>query len=115
LNREQIRWSFFDEREKIELHADKIILAKMQSLLWDAKKLAAQTKWSQSIEQTLQDAFESGELSTIEGKSYLVYDIETSYATNDLKWIEFYLWYAYIVEWGNEHTNISMLIICLSL
>lgn len=91
---------FFDEREKIELHADKITLAKMQSLLWDAKKLAAQTKWSQSIEQTLQYAFESGELSTIEGKSYLVYDIETSYATNDLKWIEFYLWYAYIVEWG---------------
>lgn len=91
---------FFDEREKIELHADKIILAKMQSLLWDAKKLAAQIKWSQSIEQTLQDAFESGELSTIEWKSYLVYDIETSYATNDLKWIEFYLWYAYIVEWG---------------
>ena len=91
---------FFDEREKIELHADKATLAKIGSLLRDTKKLAAQKKSSVSVEQTLMKAFENGELSDIGGKSYLVYDIETSYTTNDLKKTEFYLWYAYVVQGG---------------
>lgn len=91
---------FYDEREKIELHADKTIIAKIQTLLWDAKKLAAQNKSSESIEQTLQKAFDSWELADINGKGYIVYDIETSYATNDIKGIEFYMGYAYIVQDG---------------
>jgi hypothetical protein len=51
----------------------------------------AQTKSSQSIEQTLMKSFDTGELTTIHGKNYLVYDIETSYASNDLRTMEFYL------------------------
>ena len=50
---------FFDEREKIELHADKTIIAKLQSLLIDEKKLNAQTKSSESIEDTLTKAFDA--------------------------------------------------------
>ncbi len=34
---------FYDEREKIELHADKAILAKIGALIRDTKKIAAQT------------------------------------------------------------------------
>lgn len=99
-----VQWTdhvvFFDEREKIELQADKAILAKIQNLIGDTRKLANQKRTSQSIEETLQQVFESWQFSTINDKPYLVYDIETSYMTNDMKAIEFYLWYAYIVEHG---------------
>ncbi len=89
---------FFDEREKIELHTDKGILVKIGNLINDKKKLSTQTQNAESIEQTLQKAFESGELASINNKPYLVYDIETSYATNDIKGIEFYMGFAYIVD-----------------
>ncbi len=90
---------FFDEREKIELHADKSIIAKIWTLVRDTKKMAAQSRQSESIEETLTKAFERWDLSTINGKNYLVYDIETSYANNDLRTLEFYIWSAYVVEW----------------
>lgn len=92
--------TFYDEKEKIELTADKPTLAKMASLLRDDRKLAAQKKASTSIEQTLMQAFAEGKLDTIDGKDYLVYDIETSYATNDLTQTVFYIGYAYIVQGG---------------
>ena len=91
---------FYDEKEKIEMTADKATLAKMASLLRDDKKLAAQKKASVSIEQTLMQAFAEGKLDTIDGKDYLVYDIETSYASNDLSKTIFYIGYAYIVQGG---------------
>ncbi len=90
---------FFDEREKIELHADKDTIAKIGSLVKDTKKVSAQSKLSESIEQTLTKAFDEGLLWAIDGKDYLVYDIETSYASNDLRTMDFYLWYAYVVQW----------------
>lgn len=91
---------FFDEREKIELHATKDIIAKISNVIKDEKKIAAQSKSSESIEQILQKAFVEGKVSTIAHKDYLVYDIETSYATNDLRTMEFYIWYAYVVQNG---------------
>ncbi len=103
---------FYDEREKIELHADKDTIAKIWSLVKDTKKVSAQSKTSESIEQTLTKAFDSWLLANIAWKNYLVYDIETSYASNDLRTMDFYLWYAYVVEWGKgtyryiEHDNL---------
>jgi hypothetical protein len=91
---------FFDEREKIELHADKDTIAKIASLIKDTKKVSAQSQWSESIEQTLTKAFDSWLLGSIDWKDYLVYDIETSYASNDLRTMDFYLWYAYVVQSG---------------
>ncbi len=91
---------FFDEREKIELHAEKDTLVKIGALVKDMKKVIAQSKWAESIEQTLIKAFESWLLGSIDWKDYLVYDIETSYASNDLRTMEFYLWYVYVVQWG---------------
>ncbi len=61
--------------------------------------MATQSRQSESVEQTLTKAFESGELGNINGKDYLVYDIETSYANNDLRTLEFYIWSAYVVQW----------------
>lgn len=92
--------TFFDEREKIELTVDKGIIAKMTILLHDDKKLAQQKKKSISIEQSLEQAFAEGKLNTIADKNYLVYDIETSFTTNDLSKTVFYIGYAYVVEHG---------------
>lgn len=89
---------FFDEREKIEIHADKDIVAKIGALIRDPKKMTQQSNKAESIEETLLKAFENGELWDIAGKDYLVYDIETSYASNDLRTMEFYLGYAYVVK-----------------
>ena len=91
---------FFDEREKIELHADKSVLAKIGALVKDSKKMATQSRQAESIEQTLTKAFETWQLATINDRDYLVYDIETSYANNDLRTLDFYLGYAYVVQWG---------------
>ncbi|MEI7478008.1 MAG: hypothetical protein WCJ81_06020 [bacterium] len=42
-------------------------------------------KENQSIKATLQDEFDEGERKTFMGKPYIVYDIETTRTTNDLK------------------------------
>jgi hypothetical protein len=74
----------------------------------DTKKVTAQSKGAESVEQTLTKAFDSWLLSSIGSRNYLVYDIETSYASNDLKTMEFYLWYAYVVEaWKGTYRYID--------
>lgn len=103
---------FFDEREKIELHADKTIIGKIHSLLKDSKKLKQQSIWAQSIVQMLQKQADSWQFARIADKSYLVYDIETSYATNDLRTMEFYVASAYIMHDGKgtyKHIDASNL------
>ncbi|MBP7884742.1 hypothetical protein KAZ93_00925 [Patescibacteria group bacterium] len=45
---------FFDEKEKIELHADKMVIGKIHSLMKDSKKRKQQTTGAQSITQILQ-------------------------------------------------------------
>lgn len=89
---------FFDESEKIELHADKETLGKLHGILKDTKKIQKQTKWSKRINKILRDLHKQENLFThLDGKPYLVYDIETTAATNDLTKTKFYLAYAYVV------------------
>lgn len=99
-----VPWSenviFFDEKEKIELHADKMVIGKIHSLMKDSKKRKQQTTGAQSITQILQKQADAWQFAMIAGKSYLVYDIETSYATDDLRTMEFYIASAYIVQDG---------------
>ena len=91
---------FYDEQEQIELHADTPILSKLASILKDPKRIARQKRQSVSLEHQLLQRFEEGEFAQIQGKDYLVYDIETSYASDDVKKTEFYVGYAYIVKKG---------------
>lgn len=100
--------SLFDERERLELQLNPGTISKINSLLADAGKLKAQKRSSISIEQTLTQAFESGSLSAIASKSYIVYDIETSYVNDDVLSAEFYLGYAYVVqEWKASYKYID--------
>lgn len=90
----------YDEREKIEFHLDRGLITKIQNLILDPSKLKKQRIKAQSIEEILEQAFADGQLVSLQGKDYMVYDIETSYATNDIKTLEFYVWYAYVVQDG---------------
>lgn len=103
---------FFDEREKIELHADKTVLSKIHSLLKDSKKRKEQTTGAQTITQILQKQADAWQFDTIAGKPYIVYDIETSYGTNDLKGLQFYVASAYVMQDGKgsyRHIDMSNL------
>lgn len=100
---------FYDERSKLELHTDKVILAKIASLLKDSKKLAAQKEHAISMEEILIKAFDQGHFADILGKDYIVYDIETALTSWDLSQTEFYLGYAYIVSGGKgEYREINV-------
>lgn len=48
-------------------------------------------KGNQSIKNTLEDEFDNGDRRTFLDKPYLVYDIETTWTSNDLKSQKFVL------------------------
>lgn len=91
--------SFFDERDKIEVFctgSDGISKLERMLLKFDAKKMAK--NWQKTIEQILMDEFKTGKYSTILGKPYLVYDIETT-VVDDLKSAKYLLGYAMYPKW----------------
>ena len=84
---------FIDEIEKIELPLDEAWVNELHNLLkWD-KKVQKIMKGNQSIKNTLEDEFDNGDRRTFLDKPYLVYDIETTWTSNDLKSQKFVLWY----------------------
>lgn len=84
---------FIDEIEKIELPLDEAGVNELHNLLkWD-KKVQKIMKGNQSIKNTLEDEFDNGDRRTFLDKPYLVYDIETTWTSNDLKNQKFVLWY----------------------
>lgn len=99
---------FYDEQEKIELQADKAVISKLNTILMNPKKIERQRRNSISLEERLFQEFEAGDYQTIGDKPYLVYDIETSYASNDHTKTEFYVGYAYVVEdWIGKYKYID--------
>ncbi len=94
-------WSsfvFYDEREKIQLPLQWESLSKLHSLLKDTRKIKKHATSAQKIDKMLQEWFKSWKhFGHINNKPYLVYDIETTLATQDLSQTKFYLAYAYIV------------------
>jgi uncharacterized protein YprB with RNaseH-like and TPR domain len=76
---------FTDEVEKIELPLDEDGVNELHNLLkWD-KKVQRMMKDNQSISETLEAEYASEEWRTFMDKPYIVYDIETTWTTNDLK------------------------------
>lgn len=86
--------SFFDERDKIEVfckNSEEESKLMRMLLKFDPKK--QEKNWQKTIEQILMDEFKTGKYSTILGKPYLVYDIETT-VVDDLKSAKYLLGYA---------------------
>jgi hypothetical protein len=68
-------------------------LMQVHNLLKGDKKVQKIMKDNQSIKATLEEEFEKEERRTFMDQPYLVYDIETTWTTNDLKNQKFILGY----------------------
>lgn len=93
-------WKFIirDEREKIELILDDEGKRTLESTVRNYITKKERQIGQKTIEQILMEEFKTGAFSTINGKPYLVYDIETTVCDN-IKDAEYLLWYAmYPVE-----------------
>ncbi len=103
------KFVLYDEKEKIEVHCNKEVLSKLHSTMKDDKNIKKQMKWSQKIDKLLQEEFKKWKFSSFNDKPYLVYDIETTAATRDLKQTKFYLAYAYVVldKWKGKYKYID--------
>ena len=93
---------FADETEKIELHADGNDINQLHNLLKAEKTLSKNIKNNLSIKDILTDEFNNGDLKTINGKPYIVYDIETENVTSmNLATHKFTIAYAMFSESGD--------------
>lgn len=73
---------FADEAEKIELHAGPDEINQLHNLLKAEKTLSKNIKNNLSIKDILEEEFQNNERRTINGKPYIVYDIETENVTS---------------------------------
>ena len=93
---------FADEGEKIELHAGPDEINQLHNLLKAEKALTKNIKNNLSIKKILEDDFTNNERRTINGKPYIVYDIETENVTsNNLATHKFTIAYALFSDSGD--------------
>lgn len=91
-----------DEKERIQIHVSPKELNILHGMTM--KYLTRKKLWSGqalTMAEQLEQSISEGKRNTINGKDYLVYDIETTYATRDLTKTEFILAYAYVMTGGN--------------
>ncbi|MEF2175256.1 MAG: ribonuclease H-like domain-containing protein, partial [Candidatus Absconditabacteria bacterium] len=82
-----------DEREKIEVELDEDGMNKIHNFLKDEKKVTKLRTNNKTILETLLDKFMNGGFSKINGKDFIVYDIETIGNINDLRSMKFMMAY----------------------
>lgn len=93
-----------DEVEKIELLATPEDISSIHNLLKDDKKVEKAMKNTQSIKQILGDLYKTGKFETINGKPYIIYDIETTFTSEDITTHKFILGY-YILSNDKKQGN----------
>lgn len=92
---------FADETEKIELHASVEDVNQLHNMMKGSKNLTKTMKENLSIKAILETDFEKNERRTINGKPYIVYDIETENVTStNLATHNFTIAYALFSESG---------------
>lgn len=93
-----------DEKEKIQVILDEEGKRDFQNLVKNFILKKEKITGQKSIEQILLDEFHTGQYSTIWGKNYMVYDIETDTNIQNLKETKFLLAYAMHPTAGNKMT-----------
>jgi len=93
-----------DEKEKIQIILDEQAKREFQSLMKNFIVKKEKITGQKSIEQILLDEFHTGQYSSIGGKPYMVYDIETDTNIENLKETKFLLAYAMHPNSGNKMT-----------
>lgn len=89
-----------DEKEKIEIILNDESKKELHNIIKNFVIKKEKQFWQKTIEQILMDEFSGGGYTTINGKPYLVYDIETT-LSDDIKNAKFLLWYA-MYPWENN-------------
>ena len=97
-------YTLMDEKEKIQIVLDDEGKREFQSLVKNFILKKEKITWQKSIEQILLDEFHTGKYSTLWGKNYMVYDIETDTNIQNLKETKFLLAYAMYPTAGNKMT-----------
>lgn len=97
-------YTLMDEKEKIQIVLDEQGKREFQSLVKNFILKKERITWQKSIEQILLDEFHTGKYSTLWGKNYMVYDIETDTNIENLKETKFLLAYAMYPTGGNKMT-----------
>jgi len=82
-----------DEKEKIEVVLDEESKKELHNIIKNFVIKKEKQTWQKTIEQILMDEFSWWWYNTIDGKPYIVYDIETT-MSDDVKDAKFLLWYA---------------------
>lgn len=82
-----------DEKEKIEVVLDEESKKELHNIIKNFIIKKEKQFWQKTIEQILMDEFTAWWFNIIDGKPYLVYDIETT-ISDDIKNAKFLLWYA---------------------
>ena len=90
-----------DNKEKLELDLNKEVITKINSLLKNERRLEKRMKNNKAIQDELREEFLAWEHRTINDKPYLVYDIETTYGTNNLKDFKFLI--AYMIDTSSDN------------
>lgn len=98
------KFRLIDEREKIEIELDEEWMNKLHNFLKDEKKVTKLRTTNKTILETLLDKFASGWFPKINGKDFIVYDIETIWNINDLKTMRFMMAYC-IWSWDSQSMN----------
>jgi len=93
-----------DEREKIQIVMDEQEIKEFQWIIKNFILKKSKKNWQKSIEEILLDEFYTGKYSTILGKKYLVYDIETTSGTANLKELKFLIAYSMEPNDNNKMT-----------
>ncbi|MFA6255929.1 MAG: ribonuclease H-like domain-containing protein [Candidatus Absconditabacterales bacterium] len=93
-----------DEKEKIQIVLDEQGKRDFQGMVKNFILKKEKIIGQKSIEQILLDEFHTGKYSTIGGKNYMVYDIETDTNIQNLKETKFLLAYAMYPTAGNKMT-----------
>lgn len=86
--------ALMDEKEKVQVVLDEQGKKDFQNIIKNYLIKREKTQGQKSIENILLDAFQEWTLSTILGKKYLVYDIETTGSLDDLSQMKFTIAYA---------------------
>ena len=90
-----------DEKEKIEVVLDEENKKELHNIIKNFIIKKEKQFWQKTIEQILMDEFSWWWYNTIDGKPYLVYDIETT-ISDDIKNAKFLLWYAMYPSENNK-------------
>ena len=97
-NDDGVSYVFIDEKEKIELLVDTNVIKKINSFL---KSKNSHIKGDNVMDVLFQE-YQEEKYRTINNKPYIVYDVETLYATASLKGLAFELGYTITSSESNE-------------